>query len=55
MIPVDIEPSLCSGEPTLERLDDGFSPPVASAPEPQPADAAGASPTEPTLSTKSLF
>jgi hypothetical protein len=24
----EIDPSLCTGEPTLESLDDGFSPPV---------------------------
>jgi len=27
MIPADIDPSLCSGEPLLESLEDGFSPP----------------------------
>jgi hypothetical protein len=50
----DIEPSLCSGERTLESLDDGFSPPStdtaqtgASTPDPSEA--------EPVLSTKSPF
>lgn len=27
MIPDDVDPSLRTGEPKLERLDDGFSPP----------------------------
>jgi hypothetical protein len=27
MIPADIDPSLCTGEPTLDSLEDGFSPP----------------------------
>jgi hypothetical protein len=27
MIYSDIDPSLCTSEPLLERLDDGFSPP----------------------------
>ena len=27
MISADIDPSLCSGEPLLDSLEDGFSPP----------------------------
>lgn len=56
MISKDIEPSLRTGEPRLERLDDGFSPP-AHEPEPQQAaDAdAAAQPAELALSTKSPF
>ena len=52
----DIDPSLRSGERTLESLDDGFSPPPPDAmheddaPAPDPAAQA-----EPVLSTKSLF
>jgi hypothetical protein len=47
MIPADIDPSLCAGEPLLESLDDGFSPPPrdeapgeAQSDAPQPADLA---------------
>ena len=54
MIPADIDPTLCSGEPNRDRLDDGFSAPAATAPadehrETQAADPACA------LSAKSLF
>jgi hypothetical protein len=48
----DIDPSLRSGEPQPERLDDGFSPP------PQPAHPpaeAGGLPPESALSVKSQF
>ena len=43
MNPADIDPSLCTGERTLDSLDDGFSPPAplpeADAPEESaPAD-----------------
>lgn len=36
--PPDIDPSLCAGEPLLDTLDDGFSPP-ATQEGPQPAQA----------------
>lgn len=48
----DIDPSLRTAEPVLEKLDDGFSPPAADerpTSQPQPA------PTQPVLGTKSLF
>lgn len=50
----DIDPSLCTAEPVLEKLDDGFSPPAAderASPQPQPQPA----PAPPVLGTKSLF
>jgi hypothetical protein len=54
MIPADIDPSLCAGEPLLDSLDDGFSPPVreqAQVPaQPDPAEA-----SEATLGPKSAF
>ena len=28
MIPADVDPTLCAAEPSLETLDDGFSPPA---------------------------
>lgn len=49
----DIDPSLCAGEPLLESLDDGFSPPAADEQPPQP-DAAPL-PPELALGTKSPF
>lgn len=53
MIPADIDPSLHSGEPVRERLDDGFSPPPADT----EADAAAVRPGDPeaALATKSEF
>lgn len=55
MIPADIDPSLCSGEPRFERLDDGFSPPPQQAAQPAPADRSPAQPAAPALGAKSLF
>jgi hypothetical protein len=55
MSPGDIDPSLRTGEPLLESLDDGFSPPPAvpdSAPGP---DAQAATPLEPGLGSQSPF
>lgn len=52
MIPADIDPSLRSGEPPPERLDDGFSPPAQHA---QPLPEPGAHPAEPALGPKSPF
>ncbi|MEJ8836746.1 hypothetical protein [Ramlibacter sp. AN1133] len=55
MIPNDVDPSLCTGEPLLESLDDGFSPP------PRDADGAAAPTAEPgqppelSLGTQSPF
>ena len=54
MISADIDPSLCTGEPTPERLDDGFSPPAQHHPE-APKDSTSPPPAETTLTTKSLF
>jgi len=53
MIQADIDPSLRSGEPAPERLDDGFSPPA----EHQPPGDAGVpgEDFEPTLGAKSPF
>jgi hypothetical protein len=51
----DIDPSLCTGERTLESLDDGFSPPApdtTSSDTPAPATGTEA---EPVLSSKSPF
>jgi hypothetical protein len=57
MIPYDIDPSLHSGQPERNLLDDGFSPPpqeelppTQSPPKPMPAP-----PVEPVLSDKSEF
>jgi hypothetical protein len=55
MIPADIDPSLCTGEPTLDSLDDGFSPPAHDTPDGTADDAAHPLPGEPALTTKSLF
>ena len=52
MIPADIDPSLCTGEPTLDRLDDGFSPPAR---EPAESPQGDASPSELALPPKSPF
>ena len=41
MIPNDVDPSLCTGEPLLESLDDGFSPP------PREGDGTAVPPAEP--------
>jgi len=56
MIPADIDPSLCTGEPLLERLDDGFSPPNHETTDPpptepprRPAGGSGAAAEEPVL------
>ena len=50
----DIDASLCAGEPLLESLDDGFSPPAQ--PRPQPvSERAVSEPAEPTLGPKSPF
>ena len=55
MIPADIDPSLCTGEPTLESLDDGFSPPTHEKTDPHPAEPAGTLPAELGLPPKSPF
>jgi hypothetical protein len=52
MQPADIDPSLCSGEPLGERLDDGFSPPPQ---EPQPAKEHHGHAPEAALTDKSQF
>ena len=49
----DVDPSLCSGEPTRETLDDGFGPPVPEAP--QDAMPTPSAEAELALSTKSPF
>ena len=56
MIPADIDPSLCTSEPTLDSLDDGFSPPANETPHGAHAEAPGSPlPSEPALGAKSLF
>lgn len=50
MVPGDVDPSLRTGEPRLERLDDGFSPPPQ-----EPAPALPEEPAEPVLTSKSPF
>jgi hypothetical protein len=55
MISKDIDPSLCAGEPLLESLDDGFSPPqreteAAGVPQDESGE-----PPEPALGPKSPF
>jgi hypothetical protein len=52
MIATDVDPSLCSGEPMLESLDDGFSPPPTDPVPPAPLDATS---PEDQLTTKSPF
>jgi hypothetical protein len=53
MIPADVDPSLRSGAPAPERLDDGFSPPPAPG---QPAGRADArEPAAAALGPKSPF
>jgi len=51
----DIDPSLCTGERTLESLDDGFSPPAPQAPEAPPAPPAKDSEPDIALGSKSPF
>lgn len=58
MVSADVDPSLCSGEPTRQRLDDGFSPPAQHRPgaaDEAAEDVAGSAPAAETLTTKSLF
>jgi len=56
MVPNDIDPSLCAGEPLLESLEDGFSPPAGNAaPQPSPSGPDGAAAAEVTLAPKSPF
>jgi hypothetical protein len=52
MIRDDIDPSLRTGEPMLESLDDGFSPPLRE-PQPEPAEAEPGA--EPLLGPQSQF
>jgi hypothetical protein len=54
MTQTDVDPSLCTGEPTLDRLDDGFSPPPQDGAEP-PATAVPELPAEQLLGTQSAF
>ncbi len=49
-----IDPSLCTGEPLLESLDDGFSPP-ADARAPQESQSGPAEPADPVLGPQSPF
>ena len=51
----DIDPSLCTGERTLESLDDGFSPPAPQAPEAPAAPPAKDSEPDIALGSKSPF
>jgi hypothetical protein len=54
MIPADIDPSLCAGEPLLDSLEDGFSPPVRN-PTAAEVPPATAEPPEATLGPQSAF
>lgn len=49
----DIDPSLCAGEPLLESLEDGFSPPAETTAEEQ--EVGTAEPAERTLGPQSPF
>jgi hypothetical protein len=51
----DIEPSLRSGQRTLESLDDGFSPPPPQADDDTDASPEAPADAESVLSTKSPF
>lgn len=55
MSPDDIDPSLRAGEPLLESLDDGFSPPPHVAHGPPEGEAESVAPSEPALGPKSPF
>ncbi len=55
MIRDDIDPSLRTGEPMLESLDDGFSPPQRETPLEPPEQAAEMAAPESVLGTKSPF
>jgi hypothetical protein len=55
MIPNDIDPSLRSGEPLLESLDDGFSPPQRETDGAPPAEAEPGQPPELALGPQSPF
>jgi hypothetical protein len=55
MITHDIDPSLCAGEPLLETLDDGFSPPQHEPAAPPGAQAESSEPAAPALGPKSPF
>jgi len=50
----EIDPSLCTGERTLESLDDGFSPPPP-ATAPEQAQQSAPTEAESVLGTKSPF
>lgn len=54
MSPADIDPSLRTGEPQFERLDDGFSPPPHEAPRVEDAGEPVVA-ADPVLGAKSLF
>ena len=55
MIPNDIDPSLCAGEPLLDTLEDGFSPPQRDAEATPPPEAESGEAPELALGTKSPF
>ena len=55
MTPNDIDPSLRAGEPLLESLDDGFSPPAHAGDGPPPGEAQPGLAPEPALGPKSPF
>jgi hypothetical protein len=54
MIPDDIDPSLRAGEPLLDSLDDGFSPPPRAAHGP-PSEAAPVPAPQPSPGPQSPF
>jgi hypothetical protein len=55
MIPNDVDPSLCAGEPLLESLEDGFSPPAQATEHAPATDAPSRQPPEAALGPKSPF
>lgn len=55
MTPDDIDPSLCTAEPLLDSLEDGFSPPARDDGEGTAAQPARGLPPEPALGGKSPF
>jgi hypothetical protein len=55
MIPNDVDPSLCAGEPLLESLEDGFSPPTHQAEGMPVPPAQPGQPPESVLGPKSPF
>lgn len=55
MSPNDIDPSLRTGEPLLESLDDGFSPPARASEQPPASRADAPEPAQRPLGPQSPF